>query len=158
MSNGKLQSNESDLYRDCHQSFLAKPEKNRVVALTLSLFLGIFGADQFYLGKYGYATCKLLFSWLTFGVWQIIDLIPIADMSERITTSFRWRNEEFDKALLVLFFIFFWHRFYIKQGGLGLIYILSLGGFGIWFILDLVHLIRELGGWGTYFVNRFEKR
>jgi TM2 domain-containing membrane protein YozV len=47
------------------------------VAPLLSVFVGVFGIDRFYLGKIGTATLKLL----TFGrftIWAIIDIFLIA--------------------------------------------------------------------------------
>lgn len=52
----------------------AAPERAFLAAWLLSLFLGIFGADRFYLGKYKTAVVKLL----TFGglfVWAFVDLV-----------------------------------------------------------------------------------
>jgi TM2 domain-containing membrane protein YozV len=48
-----------------------------LIALLLSIFVGVFGIDRFYLGKVGTGILKLL----TFGgftVWAIIDIILIA--------------------------------------------------------------------------------
>ena len=52
--------------------------KNHVVALLLSIFLGGLGVDRFYLGQVGLGVAKLLLSWLTFGIWWLIDVILIA--------------------------------------------------------------------------------
>lgn len=51
--------------------------KNFVTALLLSIYLGYFGVDRFYLGYTGQGVAKLL----TFGgcgVWHSIDIILIA--------------------------------------------------------------------------------
>lgn len=48
-----------------------------LIALLLSIFVGVFGIDRFYLGKVGTGILKLL----TFGgftIWAIIDIILIA--------------------------------------------------------------------------------
>lgn len=48
-----------------------------MVALLLSIFVGIFGVDRFYLGKVGTGIFKLL----TFGgftIWAVVDIILIA--------------------------------------------------------------------------------
>ena len=53
-----------------------QPQKDFLVAWLLSLFLGVFGADRFYLGKIGTGVIKLV----TFGgvgIWWLIDLIMI---------------------------------------------------------------------------------
>ena len=52
-------------------------DKEYLVALLLSLFLGVWGVDRFYLGHIGIGIGKLL----TFGgcgIWAIIDVILIA--------------------------------------------------------------------------------
>lgn len=52
-------------------------DKEYLVALLLSIFLGVWGVDRFYLGHVGIGIGKLL----TFGgcgIWALIDLILIA--------------------------------------------------------------------------------
>lgn len=63
------------IYRE--KKFVAVPGKNKGVALVLSIFLGMFGIDRFYMGKVGTGLLKLF----TFGgllIWWIIDIILIA--------------------------------------------------------------------------------
>lgn|GEM_PF-1315402 len=52
--------------------------KNHLVAILLSIFVGTLGVDRFYLGHIGLGVAKLLLSWMTFGIWWLIDVILIA--------------------------------------------------------------------------------
>ena len=47
---------------------------NPTTTLLLSIFLGGFGVDRFYIGDVGVGVCKLLFGWLTFGIWPLVDI------------------------------------------------------------------------------------
>ncbi len=47
---------------------------NPIITLVLSLTLGAFGVDRFYIGDVGVGICKLLFGWLTFGIWPLVDI------------------------------------------------------------------------------------
>jgi len=38
-------------------------------------FLGIFGVDRFVRGQVGLGIVKLLFGWLTIGIWPLVDWI-----------------------------------------------------------------------------------
>lgn len=50
------------------------PVKNPIIMLLISIFLGAFGIDRFILGDIGLGICKLIFGWLTFGIWPLIDI------------------------------------------------------------------------------------
>jgi hypothetical protein len=52
--------------------------KSHLVAILLSIFVGVFGIDRFYLGHIGLGIAKLLLSWATFGIWWLVDVILIA--------------------------------------------------------------------------------
>lgn len=72
----------------------SRPRKNFIVAVLLSFFLGTFGIDRFYLGHIGLGVAKLLLSWATFGVWQLIDLILIA-MRKVNDSQFEWDDIQY---------------------------------------------------------------
>lgn len=57
-------------------------EKKWTTALLLSIFLGGFGVDRFYLGQVGLGIAKLL-TFGGFGIWTIIDIIMIATKNVR---------------------------------------------------------------------------
>jgi len=53
-------------------------DKSRLVATVLAGLLGMFGAHRFYVGKTGSAVAQLLIgSWITLGIWPLIDFIRI---------------------------------------------------------------------------------
>lgn len=55
-------------------------QKSWVVALILSIFLGVLGIDRFYLGYTGKGILKLITGG-GLGIWWLIDLIRIASNS-----------------------------------------------------------------------------
>lgn len=69
-----------------------RPQKSYLVALLLSIFLGTLGIDRFYLGHTGLGVAKLLLSWCTFGIWQLIDIILIA-IRKVDSSQFVWDDQ-----------------------------------------------------------------
>ena len=53
-------------------------EKDWLTALLLCIFLGGLGVHRFYLGRIASGICMILFGWLTFGIWWLVDLILVA--------------------------------------------------------------------------------
>lgn len=51
--------------------------KNPNYALFLSIFLGALGMDRFYIGDIILGIAKFFLSWLTFGLWYMIDCFLI---------------------------------------------------------------------------------
>ncbi len=47
---------------------------NPVVVIFLSLFLGYFAIDRFYIDDIEVGVVKLLLGWLTLGIWSFIDI------------------------------------------------------------------------------------
>lgn len=84
LSNGQIR--QSDMARPDHEDSLWFPvnriigvvsEKSWVIALLLSVFLGVLGIDRFYVGHIGLGVVKLL-TCGGLGIWAIIDIILFA--------------------------------------------------------------------------------
>lgn len=60
-----------------------RPVRNRWIALALSVLVGHFGVDRFYLGKIGTGLLKLA-TFGGLGIWWIVDMVLIAtgDMTD----------------------------------------------------------------------------
>lgn len=60
------------------QNHSAKPyRRNYFIALVISIFVGEFGIDRFYMGKIGTGILKLI-TLGGIGIWWIIDIVLIA--------------------------------------------------------------------------------
>lgn len=119
----------------------------------LSYFLGIFGVDRFYLGQTGLGIAKLL-TLGGCGIWALIDtiLIGIGSMKDAEGNPLErppavgTPKAGQTAAFLLSYFLggFGVDRFYLGSIGLGIAKLLTLGGCGIWSIVDCV-----LAGMGT---------
>lgn len=69
-----------------------KYQKNKTIAIILTLFFGAFGVHKFYLGKLKSGVLYLLFSW-TF----IPLLLALIDLIILLTYSQRKFNEKYNK-------------------------------------------------------------
>ena len=65
-----LESAEDSAY----DSLLAVNMKNSTTTIILSIFLGGFGVDRFYIGDVGVGVAKLLLGALTLGIWPLVDI------------------------------------------------------------------------------------
>lgn len=82
MLDGKIPEEKKILLRD---RLLASPDEacdrllcaklhNPTHVLLFSIFLGGLGVDRFMIGDTGLGIAKLLFGWVTCGIWPIIDI------------------------------------------------------------------------------------
>lgn len=59
---------------DSYEAVNAVKIRNSKAVLLVSIFLGMFGIDRFIIGDVGFGIAKLLFGWMTCGIWPIIDI------------------------------------------------------------------------------------
>lgn len=92
-------------------TYFAGPEctvqrKSQATAYTLSMFLGMFGADQFYLGYTTFGVIKLL-TLGGFGFWWIFDIIRIGSTPVLQANSFEVANDVAHWSFILSLLTFF---------------------------------------------------
>jgi len=131
----------------CGGRQVATSDKDLGTAAVLSLFLGVFGVDRFYLGYTGLGIIKLV----TFGgcgIWHLIDLILVVlkklpdaqGRPLRIVYLTQPSDKDWTSTLLISYFLGWLgiDRFYLGYTGLGVLKLLTMGGCGIWALVDTI--------------------
>jgi len=135
----------------CGAPLAGGAQKDLSTALLLAKFLGPFGVDRFYLGYIGLGILKLL-TLGGCGIWVAVDVVLLAlrRLPDAEGKPLRLPpppaavvgDKEWSTAVLLSYFLGFLgiDRFYLGYTGLGIVKLLTLGGCGIWVIVDIVLL------------------
>src|SRR5687768_11592331 len=113
---------------------------SKIVGYILWIF-GFTGAHRFYYGKtltgilWFFTAGLLLIGW-------IIDFFLIPSMDREADRSYVQGDADYNVAWLLLFFlgVFGVHRFYLHKWGTGILWLLTIGFFGIGWLYDLCTL------------------
>lgn len=128
-----------------------EPQKSWLATVLLCQFLGTLGVHRFYTGRVISGIFQLL-TFGGFGIWTLIDLIMIVsgdfkDQYDRplahppvMGGSKSWVAAAFLCMFLGHLGV---HRFYTGRVVSGIFQLLTLGGFGIWALIDLMMIYTD---------------
>jgi TM2 domain-containing membrane protein YozV len=125
---------------------MLETDKTHSVLMGYLLWIfGFIGAHRFYYGKQITGVIWFFTLGLLFIGW-IIDLLLIPGMSREAQRRFRFGATDYNLTWILLTFlgVFGVHRFYMGKIVTGLLYLLTLGLFGIGILYDFLTLNEQI--------------
>ncbi|MCQ2789437.1 MAG: TM2 domain-containing protein [bacterium] len=130
----------------CNEILPEKEGNSWVISLILANpYFGIFGLNNFYNKKKVIGFSQLILTFTFYGaiisiIWAFIDYFMI--LFDKYTDSKgRKLSKEITIKSTALLTLLFAHRFYVKKYISGLLFAFTLGGLGIWWLIDLVIIL-----------------
>ncbi|KAK3087033.1 hypothetical protein FSP39_000700 [Pinctada imbricata] len=126
-----------------------QPKKSLVEAYLLAIPLGFLGAHHFYLRRPGFGVLYF-FTFGLLGCGWLIDLfrmpVLVSDCNKRQTDLNLQYKKRLDDAYVLWFPFGFlgFHHFYLRNYGLGTLYLFTFGILGIGWIVDLFMMPRHV--------------
>jgi len=127
-------------------------DKGFVPTSLLCFFFGFLGLHRFYVGKH-LTGVLMLVTLGGLGIWQIIDFVRISvgtftdkddlTLRQNPPSTLEVSEKSITPAILLCFFLGFlgFHRFYVGKILTGILMLVTLGGLGIWQLIDLITII-----------------
>jgi TM2 domain-containing membrane protein YozV len=134
------------------KSSIKVSDKGLVPVSLLCFFFGFLGFHRFYVGKH-LTGVLMLVTLGGLGIWQIIDFVRISigvfndkddlPLKQNPPSTSEVSEKSKTPAILLCFFLGFlgFHRFYVGKILTGILMLVTLGGLGIWQLIDLITII-----------------